>query len=60
MYRITIYENDEKTVQEHGDEDEMRDHVDNCLDDLEEGNISSFVVSRISKGTYKKPFWEKP
>jgi len=59
MYRVTVWEDDEKTVTEYDDEDELRDLVEICLDDLERGAITSFVVSRISKGSYKKPFWEK-
>ena len=59
MYRVTIYEYEEKTVFECEDEDEMRDHVETCIDDLESGSITAFVVSRVSDSIYKEPFWEK-
>jgi hypothetical protein len=61
MYRITIYEGGEKSVEEFSDEDDMRDRVDQCLNDLENGSINSFTTSRISQGRYPidTPFWEK-
>jgi len=59
MYRITIYEGDQKTTDEYQDEDDMRDSVDKCLDDLEAHRIKTFSVSWLSEGRYQKPFWEK-
>uniref|UniRef100_A0A6M3L508 Uncharacterized protein n=1 Tax=viral metagenome TaxID=1070528 RepID=A0A6M3L508_9ZZZZ len=61
MYRITIYDKEgEKSVLHEGrDEDELRDMVESCVNDLENKEIRSFVVSRVSGGTFKKPFWEK-
>jgi len=61
MYRITLYEGDDKSVEEFDDEDDMRDRVDQCLDDLENKSIKSFTVSWISQNRYPidKPFWEK-
>ena len=59
MYRVTIYEYEEKTVFECEDEDEMRDHVETCIDDLESGSITSFVVSTVTGGVQIRPFWEK-
>lgn len=60
MYRITIYENNgKKSVDEFEDEDDLRDQVDNALNDIENKNIKTFSVSWISKNTYNKPFWEK-
>ena len=61
MYRITIYDKEgEKSVLHEGrDEDELRDMVESCVNDLENKDIRSFVVSRVSGGTYKTPFWEK-
>ena len=60
MYRITIYEGSDKSVEEFDDEDDMRNRVDDCLNDVEAKRLKSFTVSWISKGgPYKKPFWEK-
>lgn len=60
MYRLTIYLNDgEKTVDEFEDEDELRENVESSVNDLENREIKSFVVSRVSGKTYEKPFWEK-
>lgn len=59
MYRITLYHNNEKTIDEMSDEDEMRGAVEKCLNDLEAREISSFTVSWISKHHYDIPFWEK-
>jgi hypothetical protein len=60
MYRLTIYANDgEKTVDEFEDEDELREQVESSVNDLENREIKSFVVSRVSGRTYEKPFWEK-
>jgi len=44
MYRITIYEYENKSVDEFGDEDER---------------IKTFSVSWISSQLYEKPFWEQ-
>lgn len=46
-------------ISEFADEDDMRDFVDSCLNDLENRSISSFTVSRLSQNRYQKPFWEK-
>ena len=53
LYRITIYTADnEKDVFEMDDEDEFYDLVQDCLRDLEKGEITSFVISkRKRKGT---------
>ena len=59
MYRTTAYINGEKTVDEHEDEDAMREEVEILLNDLEKGAINSFTVSRISKGTHHSPWWER-
>jgi len=60
MYRLTIYERDEKTTDEFDDEDDMREAVDIALNDLEKKSIKTFSVSWISEGgSYQKPFWEK-
>ncbi len=59
MYRTTVYIKGEKTIDEHENEDDMREEVDSLLNDLEKGSINSFTVSRISRGTYHKPWWEK-
>ena len=61
MYRVTIYEGSDKSVEEFDDEDDLRNRVDDCLDDIEAKRIKTFSVSWISesKPFYKKPFWEK-
>jgi hypothetical protein len=60
MYRLTVYMNDgEKTVDEFEDEDELREQVESSVNDLENREIKSFVVSRVSGKSYEKPFWEK-
>ncbi len=62
MYRLTIYENDgEKTVDEYPQDDIglLRSVIGDAMNDLENRAITSFVVSRVSKGSYKKPFLEK-
>lgn len=59
MYRLTIYQRDEKSVDEFGDEDELRDAVDSALDDVEHKRVKTFSVSWISGKTYQKPFWEE-
>ena len=59
MYRLTIYQRDEKSVDEFGDEDELRDAVDSALNDIEHKRIKTFSVSWISGKTYQKPFWEE-
>ena len=65
MYRLTItvhrplsYEGDEKTVDEYSDEDELREAVEDALNDIEKKAIKTFSVSWISGKTYTKPFWE--
>ena len=58
MYRLTIYEGDEKTVDEYSDEDELREAVEYALNDIEKKAIKTFSVSWISAKTYTKPFWE--
>lgn len=58
MYRITIYEVEQKTVDEMEDEDELRSAVDSALNDIEGKHINSFTVSRISKNNYSRPWWE--
>ena len=59
MYRLTIYEGDEKTVDEFADEDELREAVEDALNDIEKKAIKTFSVSWISGKTYTKPFWEE-
>jgi hypothetical protein len=60
MYRMTIYDNKgDKAVDEFETEDELRDQVEAALTDIESREIKSFTVSRVSKKTYEKPFWEK-
>lgn len=61
MYRLTIYDNqgDKSSVDEIEDEDELRENVESSVNDLENKEIKSFVVSRVSGKTYQKPFWEK-
>lgn len=59
MYRLTIYEGDNKSVDEFEDEDDLRSAVDDALNDIERKAIKTFSVSWISKGTYNKPFWEE-
>lgn len=55
-----IYEGNIKTSDEYEDEDELREAINDCLNDLEHKNIKTFCVSWISKGGfYKKPFWEE-
>ena len=58
MYRITMYQQDEKFVNEVEDEDELRDAVTAALDDIEQKQIKTFSVSWLSDKTYKKGFWE--
>jgi len=59
LYRLTIYENDrKKTVDEFDDEDDLRESVENAMNDIENQNIKTFSVSWISDKTYQKPFWE--
>ena len=58
MYRLTIYEGDEKTIDEYSDEDELREAVEDALNDIEKKAIKTFSVSWISGKTYTKPFWE--
>ena len=58
MYRLTIYEGNEKTVDEFDDEDELREAVESALNDIEKKVIKTFSVSWISAKTYTKPFWE--
>ena len=58
MYRLTIYEGDEKTVDEFADEDELREAIEDALNDIEKKAIKTFSVSWISGKTYTKPFWE--
>ena len=58
MYRLTIYEGDEKTIDEYSDEDELREAVEDALNDIEKKAIKTFTVSWISNKTYTKPFWE--
>ena len=57
MYRLTIY-GDEKNVDEFEDEDDLREAVENALNDIERKAIKTFSVSWISGKTYTKPFWE--
>lgn len=58
MYRLTIYDHEDKTVIELDDEDELREVVDSALDDIEKETIKTFSVSWISKKTPRqKPFW---
>ena len=57
MYRLTIYDHEDKTVIELDDEDELREVVDSALNDIEKKAIKTFSVSWISKKTYQKPFW---
>mgnify|MGYP006309388177 FL=1 len=59
MYRLTIHQRDEKSVDEFGDEDELRDAVESALNDIEHKRIKTFSVSWISGKTYQKPFWEE-
>ena len=60
MYRMTVYDNQgDKAVDEIEDNDELRDQVEAALTDIEEHEIKSFTVSRISGKSYEKPFWEK-
>ena len=61
MYRITIYDKDgqKNIILETKDEDEMRETVDTCINDLENTEIRGLLVSRLSEGRYQKPFWEK-
>ena len=59
MYRLTIYEGNEKTVDEFDDEDELREAVESALNDIEKKAIKTFSVSWISAKTYTKPFWEE-
>ena len=58
MYRLTIYEMNEKTVEEFEDEDDLREAVDVALNDIEKKAIKTFSVSWIGAKTYTKPFWE--
>jgi len=58
MYRLTIYEGNEKTVDEFDDEDDLREAVESALNDVEKKVIKTFSVSWISAKTYTKPFWE--
>ncbi len=60
MYRLTVYEHGDKTVDEFADEDELREAVDSAIVDIEEKRIKTFSVSWISKNTRTKSFWEKP
>jgi len=60
MYRLTIWDNQgDKSVDDIEDEDELRDSIESSVNDLENREIKSFVVSRVSGKTYQKPFWEK-
>lgn len=59
MYRITIYQQDEKFVNELEDEDELRDAVTAALDDVEQKQIKTFSVSWLSEKPHRsKGFWE--
>ena len=58
MYRLTIYEGDEKDVDDIEDEDDLREAVESALNDIEKKAIKTFSVSWISGKTYTKPFWE--
>ena len=58
LYRMTIYEHGDKTVDEFTDEDELREVVDGAMNDIEQKAIKTFSVSWISKQTHEKPFWE--
>ena len=58
MYRITIYQENEKTVGEFDDEDDLREAVEAAINDIEKKAIKTFSVSWISDKTYTKPFWE--
>ncbi len=59
MYRLTIYEGDEKTIDEYSDEDELREAVEDALNDIEKKAIKTFSVSWISGKTYTIPVWEE-
>jgi len=59
LYRLTIYENNEKSIDEFEDEDDLREAVETALDDIERKAIKTFSVSWLSEGIYRKPFWEK-
>ncbi|RLC88839.1 MAG: hypothetical protein DRJ03_00960 [Chloroflexi bacterium] len=60
MYKLTIYEGDNKSVEDIQDEDELRERIDNCLDDLEARNIKTVIISWVSQRfPPEKPFWEK-
>lgn len=59
MYRLTIYQRDEKSVDEIEDEDELREAVESALNDVEHKRIKTFSVSWISEKRYQKPFWEE-
>ena len=59
MYKLSIWQNDEKSVEEFDDEDELRERVDDCLNDIDKKAIKTFTVSWISQGSYVKPWWEK-
>ena len=62
LYRLTIYDNGaNKSVEEFDDEDDLRDRIDDALNDIEKKAIKTFSVSWISESRYptSKPFWEK-
>ena len=59
MYRMTIYQQDEKFVSEIDDEDELRDAVASAVDDIEQKQIKTFSVSWLSANTHTKPFWDE-
>lgn len=58
MYRLTIYETGEKSVDEFSDEDNLRDAVKTAMDGIENHRIKTFSVSWLSEQTHTKGFWE--
>lgn len=58
IYKLSIWQNDEKTVEEFDDEDEMRDRVNDCINDLEHKTIKTFAVSWISQYTHDQEYWK--
>ena len=52
-------EDGEKEVTEEEEYSVMAETVMDCLKDISSGSIKGFTVSKLSVGSYQKPFWEK-
>lgn len=62
MYRISVYDYSSEfktTVHETNDPDEMRECVEDCLNDMVALQLRTVIVSIVSDYSMKKPFWEK-